>query len=152
MLTREREKLERVLGGISELNRIPTAIFMVDITHEHIALSEATRLGLRTFAMVDTNSDPSTVDFPIPANDDASKAIEIVVKYLGEWVKAGYEEREQQKAEQAAEAQKREQEEAQAAEQAARAQAAQAEAAAAAAEVPAPEAAATAEEAKPAAE
>ena len=138
MLAREREKLERVLGGISELNRVPTAIFMVDITHEHIALSEATRLGLRTFAMVDTNSDPTTVDFPIPANDDASKAIEIVVRYLGEWVKAGYEEREQQKADQAAEQQKREQEDALAAEEAAQAQAAQTQAAA---EVPAPEAA-----------
>lgn len=102
MLAREREKLERVLGGISELNRIPSAIFMVDISHEHIALSEATRLGLRTFALVDTNSDPTTVDFPIPANDDASKSIEIVVRYLGEWIKAGLEERTQAKAEQAA--------------------------------------------------
>ena len=102
MLAREREKLERVLGGISELNRIPSAIFMVDISHEHIALSEATRLGLRTFALVDTNSDPTTVDFPIPANDDASKSIEVVVRYLGEWIKSGLEERAQAKAEQAA--------------------------------------------------
>ena len=138
MLTREREKLERVLGGISELNRVPTAIFMVDITHEHIALSEATRLGLRTFAMVDTNSDPTTVDFAIPANDDASKAIEIVVRYLGEWIKAGHEERSAQKAEQEAENQKREQEATAAAEEAAQAQAqATAEAAAAAPEAPA---------------
>ena len=129
MLTRERAKLERVLGGISELNRVPTAIFMVDITHEHIALAEATRLGLRTFAMVDTNSDPNLVDFPIPANDDASKAIEIVVRYLGEWIKAGLSERETQKAERdaAAAAEKQEAERA----------AAQAAAAAPAAEAPA---------------
>ena len=102
MLTREREKLERVLGGISELNRVPTAIFMVDITHEHIALSEAKRLGLRTFAMVDTNSDPTTVDFAIPANDDASKSIEIVVRYLAEWIKEGLAERQTAKAEDSA--------------------------------------------------
>ena len=99
MLTRERAKLERVLGGISELSRVPTAVFMVDITHEHIALAESKRLGLRTFAMVDTNSDPTTVDFPIPANDDASKSIEIVVRYLAEWIKAGLQERQEQKAE-----------------------------------------------------
>ncbi len=102
MLTREREKLERVLGGISDLNRVPTAIFMVDITHEHIALSEAKRLGLRTFAMVDTNSDPTTVDFPIPANDDASKSIEIVVRYLAEWIKEGLADRQTAKAEEGA--------------------------------------------------
>ena len=99
MLTREREKLERVLGGIADLNRVPNAIFMVDITHEHIALAEAKRLGLRTFAMVDTNSDPTTVDFPIPANDDASKSIEIVCNYLAEWIKEGLSERQTQKAE-----------------------------------------------------
>ncbi len=99
MLTREREKLNRVLGGISELNRVPSAIFMVDISHEHIALSESKRLGLRTFAMVDTNSDPTTVDFAIPANDDASKAIEIVVRYMTEFIKEGLQERQTQKAE-----------------------------------------------------
>ncbi|MFK8054886.1 MAG: 30S ribosomal protein S2 [Saprospiraceae bacterium] len=99
MLTRERAKLERVLGGISELNRVPSAIFMVDITHEHIALAESKRLGLRTFAMVDTNSDPTTVDFPIPANDDASKSIEIVCRYLSEFIIEGHGERETQKAE-----------------------------------------------------
>ena len=106
MLTRERAKLERVLGGISELNRVPTAIFMVDITHEHIALSEAKRLGMRTFALVDTNSDPTTVDFPIPANDDASKSIDIVVRYLAEWIKEGLAERNAQKAEQSAQDEK----------------------------------------------
>lgn len=106
MLTREREKLNRVLGGISELSRVPSAIFMVDISHEHIALSESKRLGLRTFAMVDTNSDPTTVDFAIPANDDASKSIEIVVRYLTEFIKDGLSERQTQKAEkEAAEAQ-----------------------------------------------
>jgi len=123
MLSREREKLERVLGGISELNRVPTAVFMVDITHEHIALAESKRLGLRTFAMVDTNSDPTTVDFPIPANDDASKSIEIVVRYLSEWIKEGLSERQTQKAEKEA-----------AAEQAAAAEAEAAATAAAAAE------------------
>ena len=99
MLTREREKLERVLGGISELNRTPSAVFLVDITHEHIALAESKKLGMRTFAMVDTNSDPTTVDFPIPANDDASKSIEIVCRYLAEFIKEGMSERETQKAE-----------------------------------------------------
>ena len=99
MLSREREKLERVIGGIADLNRVPTAIFMVDISHEHIALAEAKRLGLRTFAMVDTNSDPNTVDFPIPANDDASKSIEIVVRYMAEWIKEGLAEAQAAKAE-----------------------------------------------------
>jgi len=99
MLTRERAKLERVLGGISDLNRVPSAIFMVDITHEHIALAESKKLGMRTFAMVDTNSDPTTVDFPIPANDDASKSIEIVCRYLSEFIIEGHSERETQKAE-----------------------------------------------------
>ena len=134
MLAREREKLERVLGGISELNRVPTAIFMVDITHEHIALAEAKRLGMRTFAMVDTNSDPTTVDFPIPANDDASKSIEIVCRYLAEWIKEGLSERQTQKAERDAAAAAEKEAEAQAAAAPAEQPAAEAAPASAAAE------------------
>lgn len=92
-LTRERNKLERVLGGIANLNRLPAAVFIIDISHEHIALAEAQKLGMRTIAMVDTNSDPTTVDFPVPSNDDASKSISIVTKYMVEAIKEGLEER-----------------------------------------------------------
>jgi small subunit ribosomal protein S2 len=92
-LTRERNKLERVLGGIANLNRLPSAVFIVDISHEHIALLEAKKLGMRTIAMVDTNSDPNTVDFPIPANDDASNSIRIVVSAMTEAIKEGLSER-----------------------------------------------------------
>lgn len=97
MMTRERTKLERVLGGIANLNRLPHAIFIVDISHEHIAVSEAHKLGMRTFAMVDTNSDPNQVDFPIPANDDASKSIELITAYLTESIREGLAERENAK-------------------------------------------------------
>jgi len=97
-LTRERNKLEKVLGGISSLNRIPEAIFIVDISHEHIALAEAKKLGRQTFAMVDTNSDPSKVDFPIPANDDASKSIIMITNYLVDCIKDGLAERKNVKA------------------------------------------------------
>ncbi len=92
-LSRERNKLERVLGGIANLNRLPAAVFIVDISHEHIALAEAQKLGMRTIAMVDTNSDPTTVDFPVPANDDASKSISIITNYMVEAIKEGLEER-----------------------------------------------------------
>ncbi|MEZ5048471.1 MAG: 30S ribosomal protein S2 [Saprospiraceae bacterium] len=92
-LERERNKLEKVLGGIANLNRLPSAMFMVDISHEHIALSEAKKLGLKTFGMVDTNSDPNKVDFAIPANDDASKSIKLVVDYLVSAIREGLEER-----------------------------------------------------------
>ncbi|MEI7980519.1 MAG: 30S ribosomal protein S2 [Bacteroidota bacterium] len=78
-LTRERAKLEKNLGSIADLNRLPAAIFIVDILKEHIALAEARKLNIPTFAIVDTNSDPRTVDFPIPANDDASKSISLIV-------------------------------------------------------------------------
>ena len=98
-LTRERNKLERVLGGIANLNRLPAAVFIVDISHEHIALAEAQKLGMRTIAMVDTNSDPTTVDFPIPANDDASKSISIITNYMVEAIKEGLKERKNSKAE-----------------------------------------------------
>lgn len=92
-LQRERNKLEKVLGGIAGLNRLPSALFIVDIHHEHIALAEAKKLGLRTFAMVDTNSDPNKVDFPIPANDDASKSISIITNTVTNAIKEGLEER-----------------------------------------------------------
>lgn len=92
-LTRERAKLEKELGGIANLNRIPSALFIVDIHHEHIALAEAKRLGIKTFGMVDTNSDPNKVDFPIPANDDASKSVKIIVNYVVEAIREGLEER-----------------------------------------------------------
>ena len=98
MLTRERTKLEKVLGGIANLNRLPSAIFIVDIHHEHIAVAESHKLGLRTFGIVDTNSDPNQVDYPIPANDDASKSIDIIVKYMTEAIKEGLEERRKAKA------------------------------------------------------
>jgi small subunit ribosomal protein S2 len=100
-LTRERNKLEKVLGGIANLNRLPSAVFLVDIHHEHIALAESKKLGLKTFAMVDTNSDPNKVDFPIPSNDDASKSISIVTQYVTQAIKEGLEERKASKEEQA---------------------------------------------------
>ncbi len=92
-LSREKDKLERVLGGIANLNRLPSAVFMVDIHHEHIALAEAKRLGMKTIAMVDTNSDPNKVDFPIPANDDASKSVKLITDYIIDAIKEGLEER-----------------------------------------------------------
>lgn len=98
-LSRERDKLEKVLGGIANLTRLPAAIFVVDISHEHIAIAEAKRLGIRTFAMVDTNSDPNQVDIAIPANDDASKSISVVINYMTEAIREGMEERKQAKTE-----------------------------------------------------
>ena len=93
MMTRERNKIEKVLGGVANLNRLPAAVFLIDIGHEHLALAESKRLGLRTFAMVDTNCDPNLVDFPIPANDDASKSISLITNYLIEAIRQGLEER-----------------------------------------------------------
>ena len=92
-LTRSKEKMEKVLGGISQMGRTPAALFMVDISHEHIALAEAKRLGIATFAMVDTNSDPTKVDYAIPANDDATKSISIIVNYLTASILEGLQER-----------------------------------------------------------
>ena len=74
--------MEKVLGGIAQFGRLPAALFLVDIGHEHIALSEARRLGITTFGMVDTNCDPNKVDFAIPANDDATKSIAIITNYI----------------------------------------------------------------------
>jgi small subunit ribosomal protein S2 len=96
-LTRDKDKMEKVLGGISQMGRTPAALFMVDIGHEHIALAEAKRLNITTFGMVDTNSDPNKVDFPIPANDDATKSIAIIVNYLTAAIAEGLEERQASK-------------------------------------------------------
>ena len=92
-ITRERAKLEKNLGSIADLNRLPAAIFIVDILKEHIALAEAKKLNIPTFAIVDTNSDPRTVDFPIPANDDASKSISLIVDTMVRAIEEGLVER-----------------------------------------------------------
>ena len=97
MMTRQRDKLNTVLGGIEQLNRLPSAIFVVDINHEHIAIKEAKKLGITTFGMVDTNSNPNLVDFAIPANDDASKSIEIITKYLADSIREGLNDRQNMK-------------------------------------------------------
>ncbi len=98
-LSREKAKMEKVLGGIASLNRLPSAVILVDIMHEDIALAEAKKLNIQTFGMVDTNSDPTDVDFPIPANDDATKSIAIVVNYLTQAIVEGLEERKKDKEE-----------------------------------------------------
>jgi len=92
-LSRDKEKMEKVLGGIAQLGRVPAALFIVDIGHEHIALSEAKRLGIVTFGVVDTNCDPNKVDFAIPANDDATKSIAIISNYLTAAIAEGLAER-----------------------------------------------------------
>lgn len=98
-LQRDKDKMEKVLGGIAQLARIPAALFMVDISHEHIALAEARRLGITTFGMVDTNSDPTRVDFAVPSNDDASKSIAIITNYITAAIAEGLAERANEKAE-----------------------------------------------------
>ncbi|MBS1588046.1 MAG: 30S ribosomal protein S2 [Bacteroidetes bacterium] len=100
-LSRSKEKMEKVLGGISNMGRTPAALFMVDISHEHIALAEAKRLGITTFAMVDTNSDPTKVDFAVPSNDDATKSIAIITNYLTAAIMEGLQERSEIKEEDA---------------------------------------------------
>jgi len=92
-LTRDKDKMEKVLGGIAQLGRVPAALFLVDIGHEHIALAEAKRLGISTFGVVDTNCDPNKVDFAIPGNDDATKSIAIIVNYLTAAIAEGLAER-----------------------------------------------------------
>jgi small subunit ribosomal protein S2 len=92
-ITRERAKLEKNLGSIADLNRLPSAIFIVDILKERIALAEARKLNIPTFAIVDTNSDPRMVDFPIPANDDASKSISVIVEIMVNAIEEGLVER-----------------------------------------------------------
>ena len=92
-ISRTRAKLEKNLGSIADLNRIPHAVFIVDVMKEHIAVKEAKKLGISSFAIVDTNSDPTTVDFPIPANDDATKSIEKIMEVVCAAIKEGLEER-----------------------------------------------------------
>ncbi|OYU56942.1 MAG: 30S ribosomal protein S2 [Chitinophagaceae bacterium BSSC1] len=96
-LSRDKEKMEKVLGGIAQLGRLPAALFLVDIGHEHIALAEAKRLGITTFGMVDTNSDPNKVDFAVPANDDATKSIAIITNYIVAAIAEGLAERQASK-------------------------------------------------------
>src|SRR3982750_4396683 len=98
-LSRDKDKMEKVLGGIAQLGRVPAALFIVDIGHEHIALAEAKRLGVSTFGVVDTNCDPNKVDFAIPANDDATKSIAIIVNYLTAAIAEGLAERQAAKEE-----------------------------------------------------
>jgi len=93
MMSREREKLDRVLGGIADLGRLPAALFIVDVKREHIAVKEAHKLGIPVFAMCDTNSNPELVQFPIPANDDASKSIQLIVSAIGKAIEDGLSER-----------------------------------------------------------
>ena len=96
-ITRQRAKLEKNLGSIADLTRLPSALFVVDICKEHIAVREAKRLGIPVFAMVDTNSDPTSIDFPIPANDDASKSISLIVGILCQAIEEGLNERKMEK-------------------------------------------------------
>lgn len=92
-VTRQRAKLEKNLGSISDLTRLPAAMFIVDISKEYIAVREANRLNIPVFAMVDTNSDPNIVAFPIPSNDDASKSISLIIDKVSEAIQEGLEER-----------------------------------------------------------
>ncbi len=92
-VTRQRAKLEKTLGSIIDLTRLPSALFIVDVSKEHIAVKEAKRLGIPVFAMVDTNSDPSDIEFPIPANDDASKSISLIIGILCQAIEEGLNER-----------------------------------------------------------
>jgi small subunit ribosomal protein S2 len=92
-ITRERAKLEKNLGSIADLNRLPAAVFVVDILKEHIAVAEAKKLNIPTFAIVDTNSDPRQVDFAIPANDDASKSISLIIGSMVDAIEEGLLER-----------------------------------------------------------
>jgi small subunit ribosomal protein S2 len=101
MIARERVKLETLLGGISDLNRLPAALFLIDVKKEHIAVTEALKLNIPTFAMVDTNSDPSNIDFPIPANDDATKSIALITEVIIKAIQEGLDERKREKEDEA---------------------------------------------------
>ncbi len=101
MIQRERIKLETLLGGIADLNRLPAALFIIDVKKEHISVAEAMKLNIPTFAMVDTNSDPSNIDFPIPANDDATKSITLIMDVIMKAIHEGLEERKREKEEEA---------------------------------------------------
>jgi len=97
MVSRQKDKLEVILGGIADLSRLPAALFVVDIKREHIAIAEAQKLGIPVFALVDTNSNPNEVDFPIPANDDAFKSVSLLVKAFGAAIEEGLSERKKDK-------------------------------------------------------
>lgn len=92
-IQREREKLEKNLGSISDLNRLPSAIFVVDVVKEQIAVAEARKLNIPTFGLVDTNSNPNLIDFPIPGNDDASKSISLIIKLMAQAIEEGLNDR-----------------------------------------------------------
>ena len=96
-ITRQRTKLEKNLGSISDLTRLPAALFVVDVAKEYIAVRESNRLNIPVFGMVDTNSDPNSIDFPIPANDDASKSISLIIDIMATAVEEGTEERKMEK-------------------------------------------------------
>jgi small subunit ribosomal protein S2 len=96
-LARDKEKMEKVLGGIAQLGRVPAALLIFDIGHEHIALAEAKRLGIQTFGIVDTNCDPNKVDFPVPANDDATKSLAIIANFITAAIAEGLAERQAEK-------------------------------------------------------
>jgi len=108
-ITRQRAKLEKNLGSITDLTRLPSALFVVDVMKEHIAVAEANRLGIPVFAMVDTNSDPTPIDFVIPANDDATKSIEVILGALCAAITEGLEERKVEKLDTAASSENEEQ-------------------------------------------
>ncbi|MBO8459427.1 MAG: 30S ribosomal protein S2 [Bacteroidetes bacterium] len=97
-ISRQREKLEKNLGSIADMVRLPAALFVVDVMKEHIAVREAQRLGIPVFGIVDTNSDPSLIDYVIPANDDATKSIDVILSAMVEAMKEGLEERKIEKA------------------------------------------------------
>ena len=101
-ITRQREKLEKNLGSIADLTRLPSALFVVDVMKEHIAVAEAQRLGIPVFGIVDTNSNPNDIDYVIPANDDATSSISVIVNALVAAMKEGIEERKVEKADEAA--------------------------------------------------
>lgn len=96
-ISRERAKLEKLLGSIADLTRLPAALFIVDIAKEHIAITEAQKLNIPTFAIVDTNTDPTQVDFPIPGNDDATKSVGLIVKLMANAIEEGLAERKVEK-------------------------------------------------------
>lgn len=97
MVAREKEKLERILGGINDLTRLPAALFIVDIKREHIAVKEAKKLNIPVFAIVDTNSNPDEVDFPIPGNDDAYKSVKLITTHIADVIEEGLQERKKDK-------------------------------------------------------
>ncbi len=97
MLEREKAKLSNVLGGVADMARIPSALFIVDVKREHLAVAEAKRLRIPVFGIVDTNSDPTGIDFPIPANDDSSKSIKLIVDTIISFIEEGAAERKKEK-------------------------------------------------------